>query len=61
MKDAKTRLLCVRVGVTAILRAYNAAQSDDEREEIAKEIARLDSGGARQALADMADKSWETA
>ncbi len=50
----------VRLAVDLILRSYNESTSNDEREQIAKEIGRLDHGGARAALADMADRAWET-
>lgn len=50
----------VRLAVDAILLALYECKNSDEREEIAKEVNRLDSGGARQALADLSERAWET-
>ena len=40
-------------------RAYRRARSADEREEIAKEIARLTSGGIRESLSEMAGRDLQ--
>jgi len=51
------RVRLVKAAVDTILRSHNEAANAQEREEIAKEINRLDPGGAKQALADLAEQA----
>lgn len=53
------RLKQVRNAVTLILRSYLHAETPDEREAIAMEIGRLDTGGARASLTEMARKAMK--
>lgn len=51
------RLEAVRAAVTLILRSYQYAETPDEREQIALEIARLEGGKARLSLTEMAENA----